>query len=137
MERKGFLISWLVTLAGSQIFDIVVHRVLLADAYASFAQLWRPEAELMSMFPLMIGISVVWTCIFVYMFGWARKGPGVAEGVRFGICVGLFTGCISLMSYAFLPVSLSIGIAWFGAEVAKGVLLGALVSVTYRPKSAA
>ena len=137
MERKGFLITWLAVLVGSNVYDALVHQVLLADLYQAFTHVWRPEAEIMSMFGLMLGTSVMWSCIFVYMFGWARKRPGVMEGVRFGVCVGLFTASISFGIYVILPVSLSVGISWFVAELVRCVLLGALASVVYRPRSAA
>ena len=83
----------------------MIHQVLLAEAYEASAHLWRPESEMTSKMWIIATVDLLWSCIFVYLFQLIAKGAGVAEGVRYGFCIGLFVAVpMAYNTYTVMPI---------------------------------
>ena len=134
MDKKNLLISGLVVFVVSQVLDFVSHGIALGPAYEATAQLWRPEAEMTSMMWVMYVVGLLWAFIFVYIFGWARKGEGIMEGVQYGFCIGLFVVTpMAFNTYAVMPVPFSMALGWFFTGMIKVMICGAVLSLVYKP----
>ena len=137
MNWKRFWLTFLAVFVLYMILDMIVHMVLLADIYDDLAHLWRPDAEMQNLFPLMWLGTIVFTFFFVLLFAKGYEGRGIAEGVRFGFYIGLFMGVpMSLGSYGMYPMPFSLAMYWLISMVIEMILAGILASLVYRPKTA-
>lgn len=112
------------------VLDFVIHGVILAGAYASSPELWRPQAGMILW--LIYFATLVSAATFVYIYDrWFKEkgvGPAVAYGIVFGIGAGISMG---YGSYAVMPLPYSIALGWFLGRVVEaavgGLLLGLIV----------
>lgn len=89
---KRFFIAWIVVFVAWMAGAFVVHGALLASEYAQLKQLFRPQEEAGSYFPLMILAHVVMAGAFVWIYLRGREDkPWFAQGLRYGIAIALLT----------------------------------------------
>ena len=89
---KRFLITWLSIFVLWMIGSFIVHGSLLYADYASLPNLFRPEADAQSYFPLMILAHVIVSGAFVWIYSrGVEDKPWLMQGVRYGIAVALLT----------------------------------------------
>ena len=101
MSKKlwlGFVAVFVVV----AILDWIVNTMLMASAYASTMELWRPEGE--------IKLWVIFVCyaffafFFTFIFSKGYEGKGVWEGVRYGLYV---SGMMAIPT-AYMPTTIVI-----------------------------
>jgi hypothetical protein len=111
---------------------MVVHGHILLDYYNQTPALWRPMADMQSMFGACLlfkfAIGAVLTLLFTRNF----EGKGLEEGVRFGVYVGLLMGVIGAMNYLWLPISTTLAIAWFVDGIVYSICCGVILSWLYK-----
>src|SRR5438477_4794859 len=132
--NKRFLLAWLVVFIAWFFGSFLVHGVLLHDDYKSLSNLFRPEAESQSFFPLLILAHLIMSGAFVWIYARGVEAkPEIGQGVRYGIAViCLMTLPLYLIYYVVQPMP--------GATVAKQMvfdgmlvlILGILVAFMYR-----
>ena len=134
MNNKTFWIGFVAVFVVFQVLAYVVHQVLLSDTYASLATVFRPEQE---MFDIMWQMSLgqaAYLFLFCYIFTKGREGKGIAEGVRYGILMGLFLAIpMAVEQYVVFPISGSLAIAWFFSTLVFLVVCGAVFAAIYKP----
>jgi len=118
--------------------DMVIHGVILADAYAATAELWRPMDEMkMYLIHLVVLISAT-AFVAIYAVLCARKGIMIAVGygVLFGVASGISMG---YGTYAVMPIPYTMAMVWFWGCVVEaalgGVLLGLILKKGPRTKA--
>ena len=137
MGKKNMLISGIVVFVVYQVLDYLSHEVLMRSTYDATASVWRPRDEMMSLMWVIYVVGLLWSFIFVYIFGWARKGNGIKEGAMYGFCIGLFTVTpMAYNTYAVLPLPYSIALEWFVYGMIKVVICGVVLSLVYKPSPA-
>ncbi|HKB11494.1 MAG TPA: hypothetical protein VKD69_12615 [Vicinamibacterales bacterium] len=120
------------------IFGYLVYGVLLANSFAQYPGVYRTAeagaAYLPGMFAcLFIGLLVA---AFVYAKGY-EGGRGVAEGLRFGVLLGVFVAAIFAgVNYATLNIGLSHSLVMAMAAFVEWTLLGGVIGLAYRPAAA-
>lgn len=115
------------------IVDFLVHGILLQDAYAATAELWRPMEEMKML--LMYGVSLAATICFVLVYVSLVTVKSAAAGIKLGLLFGLASGLsMGFGSYSFMPIPLSMAEAWFGASLIQGLLAGVLVGAIIKPQ---
>ena len=133
MNNKTFWIGFVAVFVVFQVLAYVVHQVLLSDTYASLATVFRPEQE---MFDIMWQMSLgqaAYLFLFCYIFTKGREGKGIAEGVRYGILMGLFLAIpMAVEQYVVFPISGSLAIAWFFSTLVFLVVCGAVFAAIYK-----
>ena len=133
MDRKTFLIAAVAVFVVYKALDVLIHGVLLADAWTASSVL-RPDADMMSKMWIAWLTGLLWSFIFVYLFHSVRQGQGVMEGVRYGFCIGLFVMVpAAYNSYAVFPIAHSMTLAWSLYGVLQVILCGVVVSLVYKP----
>ena len=135
MDKKNLIVSGLAVYVVHRLLDFLVHAVLLSGAYEATADVWRPEDEMMSMSWIMFLTSLLWSFIFVHIFGRVRQGEGIVEGLRYGFCIGLFVAVpMAYNSYVVMPVPHSLALLWFVYGMLQIMICGAVLSLVYRPQ---
>ena len=131
---QSFWITFIAVYVVSQILGFLVHTIWLGDTYASLADVWRPEAEMMAKTWIMFITAAVFCFFFVYLFARGCEGKGVAEGVRFGVIIGLFVGVFSAYDwYVILPIPYSLALKWFLSGMIVAIIQGATAGLVYKP----
>ena len=107
------------------ICDFVIHGIFLAAEYAATGQLWIPPADMNPLYnnAILLIISIV----FVGMYCRFVSQKSIHRAVRFGLAVGLLTGVgFGLGSYGWMPITLTIAISWFVAQLLKFAIAGGI-----------
>jgi len=130
MIGKKYGLALLAVFVFVFIFDFLVHGLLLKDAYAQTAHLWRPEGEqkMLFMFLAQLGYSAVLGFIFTRNF----ENKGLGEGLRFGLLMGFFMGSVQIGTYGYMPLPLYLPLLWMASEILKGTFAGLVLSLVYR-----
>ncbi|MGQ0528199.1 MAG: hypothetical protein ACT4OY_09280 [Alphaproteobacteria bacterium] len=128
---KRFWLSIVSGFAFAFAFDWIVNAYFMRDLYDRTPQLWRSDAEMQET------VWVIWLYEFVvvlltaFIFTRNYEGRGTGEGVRFGALIGLLFGVQMAASYAWMPISADLAVAWLVTGVLKGLGLGVIYALTY------
>jgi hypothetical protein len=135
MNPKRLAIAIVVCFLGAFATDFLIHGVWLKDDYAASMSLWRPEAEMQKhMLWVFAGeLLASIAAVMIWAKGFAEKGCPRC-GAMFGLFMGLFMQANTLITYAVQPLPGTLAVKWFIGGVVQGVLLGLLISITYKPK---
>jgi hypothetical protein len=129
-----FWLSCLAVYVCYLIFMVLVDMVWLAPTYEDTAEIWRPEAELMSKMWIMFVTSAIWSVLFCYIFVRGREGRGIFEGIRYGAIIGVFYSLVqSYEMYAVLPIPYHLALSWFLSGLAFCMVAGIVVAGIYKP----
>ena len=136
MNNKTFWIGYIAAFAAFEAQAYLVHSVLLTDTYESLAAVLRPEEEMFDiMWQMMLG-QAAYLLLFCYIFTRGREGGGIAEGVRYGVLMGLFLGIpLAVEQYVIFPIPGDLAAIWFATTLVFLVVCGALFAAIYRPSS--
>ena len=125
------LAAWLVHLGVTSL----VWGGLLSDLLPAHASLMRAPAEM----NLVLGFGASLVGFFVFAYAYAKGyegGAGAAEGLRFGVIVGLLLACFSgVWSYVMMPVSGVFAVAMTVDAIVEMAIFGVVVGVIYRPQA--
>jgi hypothetical protein len=132
--NKKFIIAWVVLFVAWFVGSFVVHGVLLHGDYMQLTNLFRPESEQQTYFPLMILAHVILSGAFVWIYArGVEPKPWLAQGVRFGIAVALLTIVPTYMIYFVVqPMPENVVIKQIAFDGALTIILGAIVAWLYR-----
>lgn len=117
------------------IYDYILHNKILMDVYAQTSDLWRTPEEMQSHYTFMLLVNFLIAFLTAAIYGKGHEGKGIAEGLRFGLLIGLFIGVMNAAAYTWLPISSGLAQAWFLGGLVKGLGLGILYSLIYKPAS--
>ena len=130
---------WMAVLAGFVTLaacDILIHQVWLAKTYQELAHYWRPEAEMKERMWLIFlsEFSLAFLLAVIFPIGHEKKAP-VAEGIRFGVLMGLLIYLPGiLMKHYVYPYPTTLLAQWFVAGVGEITLAGTVISLAYSRK---
>lgn len=134
MNNKSFWIGFVAVFVVAQVIGYLVHQVWLADTYVALADSFRPQPELMSMMWMMTVASVVSLFLFCAIFTRGYEGKGIAEGLRYGLLIGLFVALpMAVNQYVVYPVTSNLALIWFVAGLVGYMILGAVFAAIYKP----
>jgi hypothetical protein len=123
------VVAWITYLGVS----FVVNRLLLADLYAQHARVFRPGAEM----NLAFGFGATLFGFFAFAYAYAKGyegGAGAAEGLRYGVVVGLLLACFAVAwNCVVLPVSGALAAAWMVDTIVEMAIYGVVVGLIYKP----
>jgi hypothetical protein len=90
--NKKFFFAWVAVFLVWMFGSFLVHGTLLKDDYAQLPNLFRPEAEAATYFPLMVLAHVILAAAFVWIYSrGVEDTPWVPQGLRFGVAVACLT----------------------------------------------
>jgi hypothetical protein len=137
MKGKFFL-GWVLVFVVWQVGGFLIHGTLLRDTYASLPNLYRGEAEMGRLFPLMILAHVLCAGAFVWIYSRGIEAkPWLAQGIRFGIVVAFLTVIPTYMIYYVVqPMPGALAVRQIVYDGIWMILLGIVAAWVYRPKAA-
>jgi len=134
MNTKRLVVAWIVVYVVGNLLDFLIHGVIMRATYESAAlkPIWRPDME--SKMWIMYVIGVITWLLFVYIFVRGYENRGLAEGVRYGIIMGLFVGLpFAYGSYVMIPIPYSLALQWFIYTFIEMIVAGVVVAAIYKP----
>lgn len=127
MDKRA-LIAMVAVFAAWTVLDFIIHNLLLMDAYASTAHLWRPREEMkFSLIHLATAISAV---VFVYVYARFFAEKNLGTGLRYGFFIGLAWGVgMGYGTYAVMPLPYALALGWFLGTLVEFIAAGLLVGL--------
>ncbi|HEY4612626.1 MAG TPA: hypothetical protein VII11_06555 [Bacteroidota bacterium] len=120
------------------VLAFVVHGVLLKDEYATMSNLFRPESEVNSLMWIFVVTDAFFAFFFTLIFSKGYENKGIAEGVRYGLYVGLMMKLPAIYGvYAVMPMSYRLTMQSFLYEVVMVILCGVALALVFKPKAPA
>jgi hypothetical protein len=125
------VVAWVVSLG----VGFLINDVLLADIYAANQAVMRPEAETLRMLPIGFVFLFLGFLAFAYMYAKGYEGgSGLAEGLRFGLCVGILVSGFGLIwQYVLYPINGTMAATLIIDQLVEASLYGAIVGMIYKP----
>ena len=133
MDVKRFVLGCVAVYVASQVLGFVIHQVFLGETYASLANVWRPEAEMMAKMWMMYVTGAIWTVLFCYIFTRGYEGKGVGEGLRYGLLIGIFWIPFAYESHVIYPVPIGLAHIWAVTTIVSCMIYGMIFAAIYRP----
>ena len=132
MNKKRFLLTTIAVFVFIFIFDMLFHGHYMADMYIATRHLWRPEAEMQQLFPLMLAGQFLVALMFSFLFAKGYEGRGVMEGVRFGIYIALLLAGPHLIMHVVSDDPTIMTASWLVGSFLEFIGAGAVASLVYR-----
>jgi hypothetical protein len=125
------VVTWVVYLGVS----FLVHAVLLTGIYERHRAVMRPEDQANAILPVGFVFALVGFFAFAYAYAKGYEGgPGLQEGLRFGVLVGILLCCFgAIWQYMVWPVSGTLLVAWMIDFIVEFSLYGMIVGLLYKP----
>lgn len=112
--------------------DFLIHGVWLKQAYQDSQALWRMPEEIPKFMSFMIAGQLLASIAGSIIFAKGYEGKGIAEGIRFGLLMGLWGAGYFLVQYAVSPLSGCLVASWVGAGFGQGIIGGVILALIYR-----
>ena len=126
------LAAWLVYLGTG----FLIHGVMLADLWETLQRdgVARMPAGAHVLMPISVVMALVGSFAFAYTYAKGYEGgPGLQEGLRFGVLVGLlFVTFVLGWNYVMFPLPLQYLTSMAAATVIQFAVLGMAVGIIYR-----
>lgn len=133
MNVQRFIFASAVVFVFIAIYEWVFHGILLHDMYTQTASLWRTEAEMQSKFHWLLLGQLFLAIMFCFIFTKGYENKGLAEGLRYGILIGLLFIGNNLIMYAVQPFPTKLVISWIVGGIVEGAIAGLILAAVYRP----
>jgi len=132
MNLKRFIWASIAVFVAFEISSAIIHSGILAKTYQALGPIWRPD--MMSLMWIYHVGSLVLAFLFTYIFIKGYENKGIAEGVRYGIVMGLFANIpYAFYDYAMFPLPLSLCLQWFVYGMIEFIIVGIIVAAIYKP----
>src|SRR5206468_7688868 len=107
----------------------------LESEFNRYPGVFRSTQTVMGNMPLMFAGLLIAFFALAYIFAKGHEGGnGVAEGVRFGIVLGVFMfGMISIGNYCVLNIGRKIAVEMAVAGFVEAIVIGAVLGAVYQP----
>ena len=117
---------------------MIIHMGLLSSAYRSeeVMKMMRPESD--GTMWIYFVTALIMSFFFTLIFSKGYEGKGIAEGVRYGLYVGLLMATpMAYNSYASYPLPYSLALQWFIYGMIQYIILGVVVAAVFGKKQEA
>jgi hypothetical protein len=132
MNVKRFIWASIAVFVASEISSAIIHQGILAKTYQTLGPIWRPD--MMSLMWMYHVGSFVLAFLFTYIFTKGYENKGIAEGIRFGIVIGLFANIpYAFYEYAMYPLPFSLCLQWFIYGMIEFIIVGIIAAAIYKP----
>jgi hypothetical protein len=139
MNNKKFWISVVVLFFVYGILQFVIHGVFLQKAYMATAHLWKEEAVMQSRFygHLLADFFFALLFCFIYVKGYEPNKAGAAQGIRYGLYMGLFVQ-LPMVFTQFVVSNIPGSLLgwWLIYGILTYVICGGILGAIYKPQAA-
>jgi hypothetical protein len=120
------------------VLNFIFNGLILGSTYESLKGLWRPDFN--SLMWIYYVLMLVGAFFFVFIFSKGYEGKGIAEGVRYGLYIGIWMSIgMAYGTYAMIAIPYSLALQWFIFGVIQYIIMGVVVAYIFgrKPKPAA
>jgi hypothetical protein len=137
MNVQRYVIGSLVVFVFLLVASWLFHSIIMSGWYDEASNLLRPESE--------GGAYIIWMIIgflllafgFCFIFTKGYENKGIAEGLRYGLYVGLaFSVSASLINFSVYPYPWKWVVGWIIGNPIILILAGIIAAAIYRPRQA-
>jgi len=132
MNTKRLLNSIFSCFAFVFVYEFIFHGILLKSMYQATVEAWRPESEMMQYMPAAAFSQFWFATTFCLIFVKFCSDKSLQKGIQFGLFMGLFAGAIQFGYYPYMPITLSLALAWTAGSLVEGAGLGFILTKTYK-----
>ena len=116
-----------------EILDYLIYSVILGSTFQSLQSLWRPD--MMSLQWIYVVITLIGSFFFAFIFSKGYEGKGIAEGVRYGLYIGIWMSVgMAYGTYAMIAIPYSLALQWFLYGVVSYILAGIVLALVFKSK---
>ena len=131
---KKYWLSVLCILVVSCVLNYVVHCILLTQAYADTASLWRTTAD-MNLW-LIHAPTLISSLCFVWIYHRFIGNKSMNNAIYYGGIWGIAAGsAMGIGSFAVMPIPGTLAGYWFIAALAQWLIAGCLLGCVYHYRS--
>lgn len=131
LDSKRFAFSMIGAFATIFMFESVFHGVVMMPAYAATASVWRIEQEMRQLLPVSLLRQLLEAGILSWIFIRFFEAKGTADGLRYGLYLGLLMGIVQFSSVVYLPIPFWMAGAWLAGQALLGTLIGLVLARIY------
>jgi hypothetical protein len=132
MNKKNFIFTSVIVFVAFQVMNFVIHSLILMKAYQALENVWRPD--MMQKMWIIYVTSLIFSFLFVYIFSKGYEGKGIAEGVRYGLIIGLLMNVVGMFNqYAVYPIPFGLIIQWFIYGIIQYIICGIVAAALFKP----
>ena len=136
--NKRFWMAFAACYVVLHALGFLIHGILLDSSYQAQAAVFRPKAEMDSMFWIMFVNSAIYLWVFCYVFTKGYENKGFMEGVRYGALMGLLISVMGAYdAYVVYPLPYSLALKWFVSGMVTWTVLGVVMALVYKPDAPA
>jgi hypothetical protein len=117
---------------GSLVFFLV--PALIKEAH-KFPAVFRPKEEMKTVMPIGMAATFMSILVAAIIFAMIPQGaPGTLAGARFGVVIGLFVVCASVLhNYVNLNIGLKLALGQAAAYFVQWTIIGIVIGLIYKP----
>lgn len=128
--NKKFWIGFVVVFVAMEIVMFLIHGVILASSYEATKDVWRPDME--SLMWIYHVLALIGSFFFTFIFSKGYEGKGIAEGVRYGLYIGIWMASgMAYGSYSMINIPYSLALQWFIYGVIEYIIYGVILALVY------
>jgi hypothetical protein len=135
MNYGRLVLAAVVATVVDAVYGFLVWGTLLAGEFSRYPYVYRPPEIAPSYVPFIFcGVLLaMFTAAYVYAKGY-EGGPGLQEGMRFGVCLGVFVvGAAYFVDYAVLNIGRKLAASMAVAGFVEWLIAGTVIGVLYKP----
>jgi hypothetical protein len=136
--NKNVWTGFVAVFITSVVLNFIFNGLVLGPTYESLKSLWRPDFN--SLMWIYYVLMLVGAFFFVFIFSKGYEGKGIAEGVRYGLYIGIWMSIgMAYGTYAMIAIPYSLALQWFIYGVIQYVIMGIVVAFVFgrKPKPSA
>jgi len=133
---KRFLIAFVAAYIFMFVWGSLLNGVVLKDVYAETPNIFRPQAEMMSLFHWILIGQAVLILAFVLIYASGFAGGGVMAGIRLGILLEIAAIGSRMAIYAVQPFPGKLLVYGSLSGLVEMAVVGAVVGAIYKPLAA-
>ncbi len=125
------VVAWVV----DSVYGFLVFGMALSSEFARYPSVFRSFDAVNALLPLLFGASLIGMIALSYIYAKGYEGgPGLQEGLRFGIVFGIFElFAISIPNYVVYNYGRKLAVETAVAAFVEAVIIGILLGLMYKP----
>ena len=133
---KRFLLAFVAAYIFMFVWGWLLNGVVLKDVYTETPNIFRAQAEMMSLFHWILIGQAVLILAFVLIYASAFAGGGVMAGIRLGILLEVAAIGSRMAIYAVQPFPGKLLVYGSLSGLVEMAVVGAIVGAIYKPLAA-
>ncbi len=134
MNVRRYVVAAIVVWVALFILEYILHGVVLTGYYRDIENTLRPANSMPEFFVWVLLGQLILAFGFCYIFVKGYENRGVAEGIRYGLLIGLTFGVsTTLINYAVHPIPGGMAAALIVGYAVEMGILGTIAAAIYKP----